>query len=167
MPEPAIRRATVEDAATIARLNVAVHQVHVDAMPAFFEPVDLIAFEPAFAGFLADAAWFYLIAEVAGAPVGYAAAREISYPPNPFITARAHLRLDQMAVLPEHEGKGYGRALVQAVRDLARTLGLDEIQLDVWSFNERAQRLYQGEGFETFRLEMRAKLDSPTLKNVE
>jgi diamine N-acetyltransferase len=164
----AIRRAGVEDAEIVATLNAAVQSLHADAHPDVFKPVDLPGATAAFRAWLADPAWYFmLVVDDDGAPTGYVGAHVIEYPENPFMPGRAFLRLDQMAVLPECEGRGYGRALVRAVVDLARTLGIEEVQLSVWAFNERAQRLYQREGFQTTRLEMVLKVDSLALKKVE
>lgn len=166
--ERTVRRATPADAGTMSALNAIVQRLHHAAHPDIFAPADPGAAEQDFHAWLADPEWYGFLAEdPEHNPVGYVGAQVIRYPPTRFIRASAWLRLDQMAVLPDVEGQGYGTALVHRVKQLAFELGIEDIQLNVWSFNERAQAFYQREGFEVFRLEMRAKVDSPTLKNVE
>ncbi|WP_413206503.1 GNAT family N-acetyltransferase [Rhodospirillum sp. A1_3_36] len=60
---------------------------------------------------------------------------------------RRELRLVDLVVLPEAQGQGLGRALVEAVLVLADSLGV-EARLDVHPGNEKARRLYEGLGFQ-------------------
>lgn len=52
-----------------------------------------------------------------------------------------------LAVLPEFEGRGIGRALVQACLDRARADGQERVYLHTTQWMERAQRLYRSMGF--------------------
>jgi ribosomal protein S18 acetylase RimI-like enzyme len=60
---------------------------------------------------------------------------------------RSELRLVDLVVLPEAQGQGLGRILVEAVLALADNLG-EEARLDVHPGNEKARRLYEGLGFQ-------------------
>lgn len=54
-----------------------------------------------------------------------------------------------MFVHEEYQGRGIGKALMEALVDAAdRWLGLVRIELECYSDNERALRLYRGFGFE-------------------
>ena len=64
-----------------------------------------------------------------------------------------------MHVAGEHQGKGYGRALLVAALDRAREIPrLGLIGLSVESTNEPARSLYASLGFETYGVERRALL---------
>lgn len=64
-----------------------------------------------------------------------------------------------MHVAAEHQGKGYGRALLVAALDRAREIPrLELVQLGVESKNEAAMSLYASLGFKTYGLEKRALL---------
>lgn len=64
-----------------------------------------------------------------------------------------------MHVAAEHQGKGYGRALLVAALDRARQIpGLELIGLSVESTNEPARSLYGSMGFQTYGVERRALL---------
>lgn len=52
-----------------------------------------------------------------------------------------------IAVLPEHEGNGYGRAMLNTMHSTARTAGAQRMLLEVRADNPRAQRLYQRNGY--------------------
>lgn len=61
---------------------------------------------------------------------------------------RRHVGQIGMGVRDDHQGQGVGSALVQAAVDLAdRWLNLERIELDVYTDNAAAVRLYQKFGF--------------------
>ena len=57
------------------------------------------------------------------------------------------LNLHDLAVLPQHRGKGAGSALLQAVTARARERGCCKVTLEVIATNDGAQRLYQRHDF--------------------
>lgn len=57
------------------------------------------------------------------------------------------LLMDGIVVVPEMRGKGVGTALLQAVFDVAREHGFQEVRLDVVDTNPRARQLYERRGF--------------------
>lgn len=61
------------------------------------------------------------------------------------VTDEVHLL--NVAVHPERRGLGYGRAIVNAVLDEARTLGVRVVFLEVRAGNVVARRLYRQLGF--------------------
>ena len=52
-----------------------------------------------------------------------------------------------IAVLPEYEGHGYGRAMLEQMHERAREQGAERILLEVRADNPRAQRLYERNGY--------------------
>src|SRR5204862_8134883 len=85
-----------------------------------------------------------LVAEAGGCVVGYG---KIEHPTE--LPASAHVwHVTGLAVDPEFEGRGAGRALMEALIELARERGGRRMTLRVFAPNERAQRLYARLGFE-------------------
>jgi GNAT superfamily N-acetyltransferase len=66
--------------------------------------------------------------------------------------ARPLVNVHDLAVLPEHRGKGVGRALLTGVEQRARARGCCKLTLEVQDDNEPARRLYARFGFDDFRL---------------
>lgn len=62
--------------------------------------------------------------------------------------ARPLLNIHDLAVLPQHYGKGVGQALLKAVEDRARRKGCCKVTLEVLDDNRRARELYRRFGFE-------------------
>lgn len=149
------RRATPDDAATIARLNAHVQGWHAAHYPdAFYpqpDPEGLIAH---FAGRLADpACTAFLIGDPA---LAYALCTLQSREASVFSPAIRRLLIDHVAVAPLARRQGHGRALMRAARDLGRDLGVDEILLDTWEANHDAHAFFRSEGFLPRRMLFRA-----------
>jgi len=62
--------------------------------------------------------------------------------------ARPLLNIHDLAVLPQHRGKGAGRALLQAAEDYARRQGCCRLTLEVLESNSGARALYRRFGFD-------------------
>ncbi len=60
----------------------------------------------------------------------------------------------------EHRGKGYGKATMARLDDLARRLGAEAINLHVFGLNERAIRLYRSCGYVVRSMNMGKELGS-------
>lgn len=82
----------------------------------------------------------HVLAWLGGEPVGTARWREVTTPDG-----RPAAKLERFAVLPEHQGKGYGRALVAHLLDEARAAGHRSFILHAQAHLER---FYAGFGFE-------------------
>jgi ribosomal protein S18 acetylase RimI-like enzyme len=82
---------------------------------------------------------FFIVAELEGAPAGYA-----------FVTTHfggRQVHLVRIAALPAYRGTGLGARLLAEVVGYARSLGADSISLNTQTHNAAAQRLYERFGF--------------------
>jgi ribosomal protein S18 acetylase RimI-like enzyme len=59
--------------------------------------------------------------------------------------------ISAVGILPRYRGHGIGRQLMNYLIDQARLAGVDTVQLEVITQNERAYRLYRSLGFQTLR----------------
>ncbi len=86
----------------------------------------------------------FLVAELDGEPVGYVALH-----PAGTLASHAHVRIvDGLGVLPAAQGRGVGRALVEAAVARAWEEGAAKVTLRVLSTNQTARRLYERCGFD-------------------
>lgn len=150
-----LRRATPEDADALARLNAHVQGWHAAHYPeAFFPSPDQQALTTYFADRLTDPA---CTAFLCGDPAtGYALCQLQTRERSIFSPAYRRLMIDHIAVAPEARRQGQGRALLQAARDLARELSVDEILLDTWEANTDAHAFFRASGFTPRRMLFRA-----------
>lgn len=104
-----------------------------------------------FRAYLKDRTRWLLVAEVAGAVVGYTMSIE-GEPSDPEIAATVPTRptaeLSKCYVRADLHRSGTAAALMTATLDIARERGLPGIWLGVNSQNERAKRFYAKHGFE-------------------
>lgn len=150
-----IRRATPDDAPTLARLNAHVQSWHAAHYPeAFFPSPDPEALTRYFADRLQDLA---CTAYLSGTPAtGYALCQLYIRETSIFSPGYRRLIVDHIAVAPEARRQGQGRALLQAARQLARDSQADEIMLDTWAANTEAHAFFRANGFEPRRMLFRA-----------
>lgn len=80
---------------------------------------------------------YYLVAKLNQKPVGYIGVW--------LIAGEGHIT--NVAVHPDHRGKGIGHRLMQAVEELAKRRGATRMTLEVRVSNEIAQRLYRKLGY--------------------
>ncbi len=64
-----------------------------------------------------------------------------------------------LAIDDEQRGKGYGRALLNGLEQVAREHGLGSIALNVFAGNDYARRLYERAGFKPTSMRMAKPLD--------
>lgn len=83
-----------------------------------------------------------LIAEREGRKVGYAL---VFYSYSTFLTAPG-LFLEDLFVFPEERGRGAGKALLDAVVEMARDRGCERVEWSVLDWNEPAIRFYEAYG---------------------
>lgn len=83
-----------------------------------------------------------LIAEVDGKPMGYAM---FCYKFSSFSGAQG-LFLEDLYIAPEHRGKGFGKALIKELFDLASNEGYPFVEWECLTTNVKAQEFYKSIG---------------------
>jgi GNAT superfamily N-acetyltransferase len=142
-----IRRAALGDERALTELNAFVHGFHVANNPSHYKPASPDEVAAWFRDLFGNRAARIWIAEEARIPVGYASVSLRERAENPFCLARRWFDIDQIAVRPDRQRHGIGRALVQHVLAEARAEGIREVELTCWCFNPGAQEAFQRLGF--------------------
>jgi GNAT superfamily N-acetyltransferase len=145
--EVIIRRTAAADAELLAKLNGFVHDVHVAERPDQFRPTEPAELARWFRERLGQPTTLAWIAEESGRPVAFALAMHHRRAATPFAPARHWFEIDQVAVDPEYRRRGIGRQLLEIAIAAARDLGVREIEVTSWSFNEEMHRLLRQVGF--------------------
>jgi GNAT superfamily N-acetyltransferase len=141
------RDAAVDDAATLDRIfetsfcDTFAHLYRAEDLQSFLSSFGLSDWQAQ----LRDPAYAFRIAEVDGAPVGYAKLGPVKLD---IATDRPAILLDQLYVLKEHHGAGLAHALMDWTLDEARRRGAEAMYLTVYVDNQRARRFYDRYGFE-------------------
>ncbi|MGC5743181.1 GNAT family N-acetyltransferase [Chryseobacterium sp. NFX27] len=85
---------------------------------------------------------------------GYALVKK---PGNNYSNFDRYAYLGFMYVKPEHRGKGVNKLILNELISWAKSKGMSEIRLDVYSQNESAVKAYEKGGFEPLLVTMRMK----------
>jgi ribosomal protein S18 acetylase RimI-like enzyme len=150
-----LRRATPEDAATVARLNAHVQSWHAAHYPDhFFPQIDPEALTDHFRQTLEDpAVTCFLVGDPAQ---GYALCSVTERPLSLFSPPIRRVIVDHIAVAPDARRQGLGAALLAAARALAREKDAAEVMLDTWEANHDAHAFFAANGFAPRRQLFRA-----------
>ncbi len=95
---------------------------------------------------LRDPDTFFVLAEIAGKPVGYAF---VTVGPGyaSWQTGQRLAELETLSVLPEHRGGGVGSALLDAVWSRLGALEVEDMAITTTTTNVDSHRFYEREGF--------------------
>jgi ribosomal protein S18 acetylase RimI-like enzyme len=147
-----IELATSEDRDTFIELNRAVQDLHAAAHPEIFKPSSEVVLPSSWFADLVEqnTVWVWLARDEHGRGVGYLYAEHKERPESVFQRAMHVLYIHHIAVRPDARGRGIGTALMQHARVVANKRGIRRIELDVWSFNLHARRLFAALGFHVF-----------------
>jgi ribosomal protein S18 acetylase RimI-like enzyme len=159
MADPAIhvRLADPRDAEGIVALMQEVQAVHVAGRPDLFKPGGTEnAAETRERMRLPDS--FMWVATIDSNVVGYAYGRLSVDPENRWRFAARTFILDQMGAKEGLRRRGIGRALWNAVVDVAKAERAERVVLNVWSFNHGARAFYDRLGFKSFHERMSIEL---------
>ncbi|MGH2975447.1 MAG: GNAT family N-acetyltransferase [Solirubrobacterales bacterium] len=95
---------------------------------------------------LRDPDAFFVVAETAGEPVGYAF---VTIGPGyaSWQTGERLAELETLSVLPQHRASGIGSALIKEVWKRLATLGVEDMAITTTTTNVDSHRFYEREGF--------------------
>lgn len=148
-----VRRATRADGENIAEFSVALAEQHYGYDQVRFSRLITIDGAAAYYGGRAEAdnAAVFL-AESDDEAIGFA---YMEYEPVLYAELATKVAwLHDIYVVPEYQGSGAGRELIEAVKGEARRQGANKVLLSVAVKNENAQQFFERSGFRTTMHEM-------------
>ncbi len=145
--ERTIRKAGLDDAEILARLNQTVQDLHVAHFPDIFKPFDHDAVVGWFGSMLQKSNVHAWISEFDDFAVGYTLTVTHERIETALCFARQTCEIDQIAVLPAYRRMGIARSLIACAFEDARSRGIRELELSSWSFNAEAHAAFQALGF--------------------
>ena len=142
-----IRRATPDDALTVATLEAVIQESHQKERPDWFKPADPESTVELQREMLSDPSVTVFLAEEGDNALGFLIAVTNHRSETPLSFAMTILEVDQIAVDPAARRRGVGHALFAAMRELADEVSAKRIVLTTWVFNDGAHRFFESEGF--------------------
>jgi GNAT superfamily N-acetyltransferase len=153
-----VRRATREDAESIAKFAVALFELHVEWDATRFTQIATRE----------GAEWFYgdrtessnaavIVAELEGAVIGFAF---MQFEPTLYAELAVKvLWLHDIYVEPEHRHSNAGEAMVAEIREIAKGFGANKVLLTVAAKNTGGAEFFADQGFRTTMHEMMLSID--------
>jgi diamine N-acetyltransferase len=142
-----IRRATLEDLEGLVEVGRQVQQLHRRARPERYRDASRDEIARHLRALLEEPRCVVLVADVAGAVVGYAVVRRVDDPGHVHALPRVAAHVDDLGVREDARRAGHGRALVAAAEDQGRAWGAGGVSLDVQAFNRDAVAFYEALGY--------------------
>jgi ribosomal protein S18 acetylase RimI-like enzyme len=148
-----MRKANKGDILRIIELLHQVNMVHHVIRPDLFKPHTTKYNEQELEAMLDDDSKPIFVYDE-GTVLGYAFCQVIEVKDNQLLEDIKTLYIDDICVDEEARGKHVGKALYEYVRDYAKSIGCNNITLNVWEGNEPALRFYQNMGMQVQKTTM-------------
>jgi ribosomal protein S18 acetylase RimI-like enzyme len=149
-----IRNAHTGDLDQLSNYIVWGQDLHIDAYPDLFAPVGRDAARSFLLECLDSNTSHIRVAESQSTIVGFSFV-EIYERKGSFLTLpRRFAYIELIATDPHHRRSGIGSALLADAREIAKSLGINRIELDVMASNEGARQFYSRQGFLEFGYRM-------------
>jgi ribosomal protein S18 acetylase RimI-like enzyme len=159
MNDLVIQSARLEDVARVSELLSQVQRRHYMQYPNRFRNPDDVDLRALVRQYLEDEKRRVLVACRSGVVVGYLLLELEEAKSQSLNQVPAALSVEQIAVDEAFHGQGIGTALLAAAEAHARRVGIRVLELDVWSFNEKAERSFSKSGFFCYNKRMWKVLD--------
>ncbi|MBD2786893.1 GNAT family N-acetyltransferase, partial [Xenorhabdus sp. 3] len=75
---------------------------------------------------------------------------------KPYVKQEHKAKIGSVYVSPKARGLGAGKALIKECLELAKSLEVEQVMLDVVVGNDGAKKLYESLGFKTFGVQERS-----------
>lgn len=159
--EPVVRYAAREDLPRVNELRQQISELHAAGRPDIFRPGFCEALQQHVYQ-LFDAPEFDVLVACVGETIcGFAAVQYVDRPESAYLCARRFYHIEEFGVDDGFRRHGVGTALLRFCQAEAERRGFDRLELDVWAFNEEAQKFYEAAGFQTYRNHLELPLHRP------
>jgi len=152
-----IRKARKEDIERIIELLHQVNMVHHVIRPDLFKPYTTKYNEHELEAMFQDDSKPIFVFDDNGVQ-GYAFCQVTEVKNNQLLEDIKTLYIDDICVDEKARGKHVGKALYEYVRDYARSIGCNNITLNVWEGNEPALQFYRNMGMQVQKTTMEVRL---------
>ena len=152
-----IRKAITKDIPQIIALLHQVNMVHHTIRPDLFKPHTTKYDERELESLLSDSSKPIFVFDN-GAVVGYAFCQITEVRDNLLLEDIKTLYIDDICVDEHARGQHVGKALYEHVCDYARSIGCNNITLNVWEGNDAALRFYRNMGMKVQKTTMEVVL---------
>jgi ribosomal protein S18 acetylase RimI-like enzyme len=142
------RNAKESDVEQIVQLSFAVQELHSNRYPDLFkEVVNTGELSDFYSTLVGDHDHYIFVTELGESITGYCWAELIQKSESLITHSIRKLYIHQICVDERYRGKGLGKILVRETMILAKSLKVNHVGVDSWSFNSRAVAFFRSQGF--------------------
>lgn len=152
-----VRFAEEKDLPGVNELRRQVSELHAKGRPDIFKPGFCQELQDRVFDFWRGEESDVIIAERDGVICGMACVEYLDKQESPYSHPRKIYHIVEFSVDRACRRQGVGRELMDFIKADTRAKGFNGIELDMWSFNEGAEKFYESIGFRTFRKYMEWK----------
>ena len=146
-----IRKANGDDLEVLTELNKEVQLLHAEAFPNLFKKTpkhsDVIDF---FTKLLASEKNYIYVALNESQIVGYIWCQYKEIDESALTHKIKKIHIEHIVVASTQRSSGVGAQLLKEVESLGSVLGVNQISLNVWSFNTEASQFYRSQNYEPY-----------------
>ena len=145
-----IRLGVKDDLEKVNILRKQVNDLHVKGEPKYFKGFtdELKEYVNTF---IQDENKMLLVFEDGGEIISYAMLEIVEKPETSYRFAIKFLEIHEIGVDLNCHSKGIGQLMMGQIKQIAKEKNLNQIQLDCWSFNQKALKFYEKQKFERYR----------------
>lgn len=146
-----VRYAAREDLQEVNALRRMVSELHAEGRPDIFRPGFCEELRQRAERMLEAPEYDVIVADMDGRVCGFAIVQYVDRPESAYLCAQRFCHIEEFGVESGCRRCGVGTALIAFCRAEARRRGFERLTLDVWAFNEAAQKFYEAAGFRAYR----------------
>jgi len=151
MGELGMKISRTKDYELVAKLNKYVQDLHTHLFPEIFKEYHDLEVRNFFKEMMNKPNMDFLLIEDIEEPVGYVWIEFKDYPESAFKKPFKSVYIHQISISKLHKNKGYGSKLMDEITTIAKTNGINKIELDYWLDNEAAKNFYKKREFIPYR----------------
>lgn len=158
-----------EDFSSIIPLLIEGHEIHQENREDVFSDLNLDFINKQLNhSFKDDDSYIFVVEDIEKKKIVGFALSKIHITFNiPLLKSSSYLFIDNFIINKEYRNKGVGKILFASIKNFCLLKELDNIQLNVWNFNEGAIKFYKDLGFSTSKKRLELKLDINDLNLID
>lgn len=142
-----VRLATENDYQSADYILNYIHNIHHLEKPIHFRKTTSFMTEESYIEMLQNENNKVFLLEAENKIIGICSVNIIKIEETHLINKRTILQIGNIGILPDYQRNGYGQILIDYVKNYNYKDKIDNIQLMVWDFNEKAINFYKKLGF--------------------
>lgn len=146
-----MRISHTKDYELVANLNRYVQDIHTNLFPEIFKEYHELEVRNFFKEMMNKPNMDFLLIKYNEEPVGYIWIEFKDYPESTFKKPYKSVYVHQISVSENHRNKGYGSRLLDEISSIAKTKGINKIEVDYWVDNKDAKDFYEKKNFVKYR----------------